>query len=331
MTNTTYWAQRHKLEKQYQLDQLADVDRFNHKIARLYQEVLSDVNKDIVYDTMRINKAGVDAVRAAELTAKLDNIRDAGIEWQNTYNKEHAVDDKDSKKEKDILAEINLLKYTMWLGRDYFLKAEISANLLRLGIKHNTMLNKKLIEEYKKEAARQAGIMGITLKTGFWQSPDVIKRMYKQVNSGNFSGHVWANVDALQAELTRDISHELIQGRNPREFRNKIGKLVAKDFKSSTYAGERIARTETARVQFTSAMDLFRRQDQDYVLWTVDPKACKDCEEIAEYDDLGEPGVYRLRDVPQLPVHPNCRCSVSAWSFLTKQDQEEEKALLQKK
>ncbi|WP_438450386.1 hypothetical protein [Lactobacillus kitasatonis] len=289
------------------------MNRFNAKIARLYQEVLSDVNKDIAYDLARVTKAAVDPVRAAELTAKLDNVRDAAIEWQNTYQKERA--NKDDDKEKDLMAEIQLLKYSMWLGRDYFLKAEISANLLKLGIKHNTMLNEKLIAEYKKEAERQAGIMKITLATDFWRRPETLKRMYSQVNSGDFSNHVWANVDTLQAELTRDIAHELVQGRNPREFRNKLGKLVADDFKHGRYAGERIARTETARVQYTAAMDLFREQDQKYVMWTAESVACRACKEIAERDDagVGEAGVYKLNDVPELPVHPNCRCSIVAW------------------
>lgn len=313
MNNKQYWQKRHDAEKQYQKQQLDDVNRFNAKVARLYQEVLSDVNKDIAYDLMRISKAGVDPARAAELTAKLDNVRDAVTEWQSTYQKERA--NKDDDKEKDLMAEIQLLKYSMWLGRDYFLKAEISADLLKLGIKHNTMLNQKLIDEYKKEGRRQADIMGITLSHDFWRTPEMMKRMYSQVNSGDFSTRVWANIDTLQAELTRDIAHELLQGRNPREFRSKLGKLVADDFKHGRYAGERIARTETARVQYTAAMDLFREQDQKYVMWTAESVACRACREIAERDDagVGEQGIYKLNDVPELPVHPNCRCSIVAW------------------
>lgn len=314
MTNNQYWQKRVAEEKKYQKQQLADVNKFNAKIARLYQEVLSDVNKDIAYDLAHIKSATVDPVRAQELTAKLDNIRDAGIEWQNAYQKERA--NNDDNKEKDLLAEIQLLKYSMLLGRDYFLKADISADLLKLGIKHNAMLNQKLIDEYKKEGQRQAGILGISLRNGYWRSPDVQKRMYSQINSGEFSAHVWSNIDALHAELTRDIAREMIQGRNPREFRDTLAKLVANDFQHGVAAGERIARTETARVQYTSAMALFKEQKQEYVLWIAEGAACRTCLSIAEYDDLGEQGVYRIKDVPEIPVHPNCRCSIAPWSFV---------------
>lgn len=50
-------------------------------------------------------------------------------------------------------------------------------------------------------------------------------------------------------------------------------------------------------------------------MWTAESVACRACREIAERDDtgVGEAGVYKLNDVPELPVHPNCRCSIVAW------------------
>lgn len=314
MNNKQYWQKRVADEKRYQKEQLADINKFNAKIANLYQEVLNDIEKDIAYDMKQIKRANVDPRRAIELTAKLSNIEDAATKWQNTYFKERA--NQDDNKEKDLMSEIKLLKYTVWLGRDYFLKADIQADLLKLGIKQNKLLNQKLIDEYKKEGLRQAGILGISLKNDYWRDPETIKRMYKQINSGNFSGRVWSNIDVLQAELTKDLARELIQGRNPRKFKDQLGVLVADSVKHGVYAGERIARTETARVQYTAAMDLFKQQKQEYVIWIAEPVACRTCLDIADSNDYGERGVYKLKDVPDLPVHPNCRCSISAYSFV---------------
>ena len=43
--------------------------------------------------------------------------------------------------------------------------------------------------------------------------------------------------------------------------------------------------------------------------WTTNPKACPTCAEYARHND----GVYRVKDVPTLPAHPNCRCALSAY------------------
>lgn len=331
MNNKQYWQQRHKQEKQYQLEQLKDVDKFNAKVGKVYDEILNDVEKDIDYDLKRIKGANIDPLLAQQLSAKLDNISDAATEWQNENMK--ARGEKDDKRLEQINKEITFLKYAMWLGRDHYLKADIEANLLKLGIKHEKMLTNKLISDYKKEAHRQAGIMDITLKTDFWRSMPIQKALYAQVHSATFSDRVWANMDVLKAELERDIARELVHGRNPREFSSRLGKLVSNDFEHGKYAGERIARTETARIQYQSAMDLFKQQDQDYVLWTSDPRPCKVCAEIAERNDYGEAGVYKLKDVPAIPQHPNCRCSVCAWSFIDedKTGDKEAKALISKK
>ena len=51
-----------------------------------------------------------------------------------------------------------------------------------------------------------------------------------------------------------------------------------------------------------------------YVKWMAEGSACKFCREIA-YKDNGydEDGVYKVKNVPDIPVHPNCMCSISAY------------------
>lgn len=329
MTNKEYWAQRLKQEKDYQKAQLKDVDAFNRKIGKVYLATLADVERDIEYDLKRLKSTNVDPVLAQQLTNKLDNVQDASVEWQSENAKYKS--EKDDERAAQIAKEIAFLKYSMWLGRDHFLKADIEANLLSLGIKHNKMLTNKLISDYKKEARRQAGIMNIPLRNDMWRSEKVQKALYTQLDSATFSDRVWSNIGVLQAELEKDLAQELIAGRNPREYASLLGKFASKDFANGRYAGERIARTETARIQYQSAMDLFREQKQDYVLWVAEAQACKACREISERNDYGEAGVYKLKDVPDLPVHPNCRCSVCAYSFSSEQEQAEEAKLLGKK
>src|SRR5699024_10609321 len=80
------------------------------------------------------------------------------------------------------------------------------------------------------------------------------------------------------------------------------------------YAAERLARTEMARVQFEAQKKSIIDTGYKYVKWIAEADACRTCREIA-YKDNGydEDGIYKAKDVPDIPVHPNCMCSISAY------------------
>ena len=53
----------------------------------------------------------------------------------------------------------------------------------------------------------------------------------------------------------------------------------------------------------------FNHYGVEWCQWTAEPKACRTCAEYAGHTG----GVYRVKDVPTLPAHPNCRCALSAY------------------
>ena len=53
----------------------------------------------------------------------------------------------------------------------------------------------------------------------------------------------------------------------------------------------------------------FNHYGVEWCQWTAEPKACRTCAEYAGHNG----GVYRVKDVPTLPAHPNCRCALSAY------------------
>ena len=40
---------------------------------------------------------------------------------------------------------------------------------------------------------------------------------------------------------------------------------------------------------------------------------CHDCALIGNQDNGWGKGIYKVKDVPTIPVHPNCRCAVGAY------------------
>lgn len=138
----------------------------------------------------------------------------------------------------------------------------------------------------------------------------------------NFSKRIWANQDALKARLDASLSAVLIQGQNPRKMAQQLRDLVSKEVTNDRYATERIARTESARVQTQAQLKSFRDYGYKFCKWHAEPSACKICREIAENDSGYGVGVYRVDEVPSLPAHPNCRCGLGAYwvdedNFLT--------------
>lgn len=90
--------------------------------------------------------------------------------------------------------------------------------------------------------------------------------------------------------------------------------MVSATVGNQRYVAERLARTETARVQFEAQQKSIFDAGYKYVKWMAEGSACKFCREIA-YKDNGydEDGVYKVKNVPDIPVHPNCMCSISAY------------------
>ena len=156
-TSSSYWQAREKAERAYQQKQLKDVAAFNKQIANMYNAALVDIQKDITYDLTQINKSGGLAERKALLT-KLNTISKQASEWQKLINL--------PKKgfNQDIQKRIKLLKFSMELGKNEFLKADINARLTQLGLDQQKALTNKLLSDYDKETYRQMGILNGTAK-----------------------------------------------------------------------------------------------------------------------------------------------------------------------
>lgn len=146
----------------------------------------------------------------------------------------------------------------------------------------------------------------------------------------NFSKHIWANQDALKARLDASLSAALIQGQNPRKMAQQLWDLVSKEVTNARYSTERIARTESARVQTQAQLKSFRDYGYKFCKWHAEPSACKICREIAENDSGYGVGVYRVDEVPSLPAHPNCRCGLGAY-WVDEKDRAEASRLERKK
>ncbi|NLD32753.1 MAG: minor capsid protein, partial [Trichococcus flocculiformis] len=135
--------------------------------------------------------------------------------------------------------------------------------------------------------------------------------------SATFAQRIWANQTKLINRLSEGLERSILQGENPgawaRNFRDLLTKEMADTGKENAlYAANRIAVTETARVQSETAQESFRKGGFEKMIWIteMDERTCGVCGPMdGEIFDVD--GAQIGGELP--PMHPFCRCSVAAY------------------
>ena len=321
-----YWKKREAAEKEWQKQAEKNMQAYNQHIAQMYQNVIDEINRQIKSD---LGFADNKLITAKDMQ-EYETLAKEAVKKANALRaKGHYVTRKDFSK--DVNDRLKIYNATMRINRNEMLKSKIGARLVELGVEQETDLTKKLWNDYTKEKERQAGILGITAKSDLWTSKEVQGQIYKQIANANFSKRIWADIDGLKGTLDGLVSTAIIRGDNPKTMAKWITGMVSAAVGNQRYVAERLARTEIARVQFEAQQKSILDAGYKYVKWMAEGNACKLCREIA-YKDNGydEDGVYKAKDVPDIPVHPNCMCSISAyWVDDDKKNAEKDKDVVE--
>ncbi len=297
---------------------LVNDQQINARIQQCYQRAVDSINKDIDAELARIVDDNGNPVNAYQPVSKAD------MEAYQREAKQVVAQAQAMRKQgkhvtyADFSPEVNqrmkVYNATMRLNRLELLKSQIGANLVGATAQTDNDLQNKLGNDYISELKRQAGIMEVTAKPSMWTGKKVAKIIMTQTGGANFSQRLWANQDALKARLDEVISTGIIQGQSYRKMAQKLKSQVKDTVKNHRYVTERIARTESSRVQFAAQIDSIKRNGYRFVQWFAELKACATCRAIANQNNGYGPGVYKISKVPKIPdeTHPNCRCSISA-------------------
>ncbi|WP_093626716.1 minor capsid protein [Limosilactobacillus gorillae] len=310
--NEVYWQAREEAEKQYILNQLASDDEFNKILEARFNRTLSELEDKITADLARLSKNNKISYQEAQQAVRTADIKQLGAEAKTIVAKAHATGDPSL--EAEVAARLRLYNATMRINRLEMIKAKIGQEMVGLGIDVNQDVLNKLTDDYQAEIRRQAGILSDSVASpNALRTKTALQHVYAQTNSATFSNRIWHNMDVLKAKLDMELSNVVLTGKNVQDVAREIRPLVNKNVTESRYVAERLARTESARIQNEAKIDSFKRNGYDYCRWHAEPKACVECANIARADNGWGQGVYKVSDVPYLPVHPNCRCSLSAY------------------
>lgn len=117
----------------------------------------------------------------------------------------------------------------------------------------------------------------------------------------NFSSRLWQNQKRLAVALNSTLLSGLQQGKTVTEIANSLHNIVGNGFNNC----HRIVRTES--MHYLNSATLLRYNDagiENVRVWAaLDERTCEEC---SKYHNK----IYGINEVPVLPFHPNCRCTI---------------------
>lgn len=300
MDSKTYWANR---EAEALRHRITDEKQYVREIRRIYQDMFDSCQEQI--NSFYAKYARAEGISIAEAKKR---VTQADIASYERKAKRYV-------REKDFSAKANeemrLYNAMMKINRLEMLKANIGLELIAGHEELEKFMAKILQGRTMDELARQAGILGKTVRNNAQKAHAIVNGSF---HNGTFSDRIWQYQDLMREDLGRLLQTGLIQGKNPR--------AIAKDLKKywfgndprtgggATYCMERLMRTELARVQTEAQKQSFIRNGFGKYTFIVNGGCCPICEALSgKHFTVAKmmPG----ENAP--PMHPNCRCSVAAY------------------
>ena len=210
----------------------------------------------------------------------------------------------------------------MMLQNKFVQIVQLAVNQLTLlDVDHNKYLNKLLknyhvtISEYQVgliKSARDNGILFTKLELNEEALNIALQFPYKEYD---FVTGLGKGTFKVQDRLNKLLVQKVFTGTS-------VAKLIPQiedAFNVKRNIAERIARTETSRVLNNASLNAYRQAGLNKVKWLDSTEAikgsrkkkalvCADCRKVATTNG----GIYSMEELPPIPLHPHCRCTVTA-------------------
>lgn len=298
MDSKTYWEKR---EAEALKHYITEEKEYQKRINRIYADMLDGINAEILrfYAKYAINE-GITIAEAKKRVSRLD------IE-EYERKAERYVRERNFSKQANT--EMRLYNATMKINRLEMLKANIGLELIKGHSELEEFMEEILQGRTEDELKRQAGILGDTVRDNAKAAHSIVNASF---HNATFSQRIWMHNDIMKADLSKLLQSGLIRGKNPRVLAKEMRKYVLGDAKGGAeYNAERLMRTELGRVQIDAQLKSFKGLDFEEYMFHANTGCCDACLSLdGKHFKISE--ALSGENLP--PMHPNCRCSVSAYA-----------------
>lgn len=317
---SSYWEQRRAKEEEWIKENLSNDEAFNRQLQIYYDRAINNIDEMIKANTDLITDKATGKVTEADVRSYETKAKSIVLEAQKRLKAGQKVQYGDY--DKQLNNHLKMYNATMRINRLEWIKSNIGLEMVQLGLNVDADLRDKLSADFQKEIKRQSGIMGESV--GKLSSSSMTARIIlAQTKGATFSQRLWVDQDVLKSKLDQVIANGIIQGQSNQQVARNLRDQLKSTVDNQRYVTERLARTESSRVQAQAEILSMKGNDFKYCIWIDEPRACTECKQIANKDNGWGKGVYLVDEVPFLPAHPNCRCVLSAYWV----DEEEKEAV----
>ena len=307
-TSEEYWRER---EERQRRNNITDEREYAKEINKIYQNMMDNIQKEI--ESFYAKYAAKEGITMAEAKKRVSQADIKAYERKAKRYVEAAARDRarygKTKKDAEYFsdqanAEMRLYNLTMKVNRLEMLKANIGLELVNGFDELQQFFDGKLTDRTLAEFERQAGILGHSVRDNQKFAHAIVNASF---HNATFSDRIWMHQDVLKAEIGKQLQIGLIQGRNPRV----LAREIKKKFDVSRADAERLMITELRRVQTEAQRQSYVRNGfKQYQFHALGQKSCPNCQDL-------DGQVFQVKDMQPgtnaPPMHPNCRCSTSAY------------------
>lgn len=177
------------------------------------------------------------------------------------------------------------------------IEKQIEKSLVSIGNKEDTYLKGKIKDGVKLGSKTVSD----ALQTSMLNKRAIDQLIKQPWQDGDFSSRVWDNKAQLIASMKSELTAGIVKGDGIYKVADRLDKRLDVG-KSQT---QRLARTEYMHALNAGQLETYHENGYDKLEWVAseDGKGCDTCH-------LRNGKQYNIDDVPVLPAHPNCRCTM---------------------
>ena len=304
MLDSKYWEDRYRAEEKAR--ELAD-KRVAFQLQGVYQQHANNIQKEI--DSFWQSYADKEGITKLEAKQRADKLDMANVEFKAKQLVERAnrlrergqkvTRDDFTRAENDLMRLYNLKMKT---SRLEVLQANIKLHQYDLALSEFEIIDKHLVESFRRENIFSAGVLNMTL--GSFESSKISADsiVYANFNNATWSSRVWERQNELRDIVKKGVADTVLRGKGTNVLINNL----KKEFDVSYSYARRLAITESARVYSEAQKSNYEANGVEEFEVMTELKACQICQPF-------NGKIFKVSElVPALnapPFHPNCRCT----------------------
>lgn len=292
-----YWRER---ESRQRAENIRNEAKTAERINRIFQGMQDSIQQEIEAFYQRYaSKEGITLTEARGRVSRIDMEQYERLAKKYVEAAHHG--DEDLAFSQEANDQMRLYNAAMRINRLEMLKARCGIRAMEGYRDTERLINENLEERAYSEYRRLAGILGNSVQFNENMVRAIVNASYQ---NATWSQRLWNHQASLSSQIGTQLASGILAGKSSTVLAREIQKLTG----GSTYACQRLMRTELRRVQTEAALQSMTDNGVTEYKFMVE-NGVNPCDECLALDGQ----VFKLSDMNvgknAPPIHPACHCA----------------------